>query len=151
MKKITILSVLVFMLSIINTAFAQQIVDRKARIEAAKTAFLTEKMALTKEQAEKFWPVYNEYEQKRREAHKKAKVFKGENLEAMSDKEIRENIDEMHAMRQQELNIEKEYVDKFLKVISAKQLAIMYKSEREFMKMLLKRLDERRGEGPRGR
>ncbi|MDQ4141679.1 MAG: hypothetical protein M3142_14310, partial [Bacteroidota bacterium] len=55
--------------------------------------------------------------------------------------QLREAINEMHAVRQNELNVEKKYTDKFLKVISVRQLATLYQSEREFTRVLLKKLD----------
>ena len=51
-----------------TTAIAQDksAQERRERVESAKIAFLTDKMSLTTEQAQKFWPLYNEYEAKRR-------------------------------------------------------------------------------------
>ena len=38
---------------------------RMERIHAIKVAYLTDKLQLTSEQSEKFWPIYNRYEEER--------------------------------------------------------------------------------------
>jgi hypothetical protein len=54
----------------------------------------------------------------------------------------------MFALRQEELDLEKSYSDKFLKVLKAKQMIEFYRAEKEFTKILLKRLKEnRKGDG----
>ena len=124
--------------------------ERMEKIENAKIAFLTEKLQLNTEQSQKFWPIYNQYQRDRRKARSRAWIMKESNLEAKTDQQIREGINEMHTIRQNELNVEKQYVDKFLKVISVKQLATLYRSEKEFTHVLLKKLDDHRP-GPYGR
>ncbi len=119
---------------------------RLERIEAARVAYLTEKLSLTSEQAQRFWPVYNEYTDKRRSLRKQGRPGgpRRPDFATMSDKEIREAINDQFATRQSELNLEKEYLDKFQKVISLRQVALLYQAERDFTKELLKRLDGRR-------
>jgi hypothetical protein len=127
----------------------QQRMERMEKIKNAKIAYLTDKLQLSTEQAQKFWPLYNTYEAERRQARVKPRLMKEANMEAMSETQLRDAITEMHAVRQNELNVEKQYVDKFLKVISVKQLAILYRSEREFTRVLLKKLDNQRPIGRR--
>jgi hypothetical protein len=58
MNKIYIL-IIVPLLFLFQLSFGQ---DRDARqkIESARIALITERLGLTPEQAEKFWPIYNE-------------------------------------------------------------------------------------------
>lgn len=116
--------------------------ERHEKIDAAKTAFLTDKMNLTTEQSQKFWPIYNEYDAKRQQIRKKSKVLKDQNLDNLTDAQLRDALSNMLEGRQQELNLEKEYVEKFQKVISVRQVATMYKAEKEFMKVLLNKLND---------
>src|SRR6186713_708332 len=109
---------------------------RNEKIDAARTAFLTDKMNLSQEQSQKFWPIYNEYEAKRKDLRHKAHPFKGQNIETLSDAQLKDQLNQMFEARQVELNLDKEYAEKFQKVISVRQLAAMYKGEREFMKVL---------------
>lgn len=117
--------------------------DRIDKIESARTAYLTQKMNLTADQAQKFWPLYNEFDAKRRDVKKQSRVFKGGNLENLTDAQLKEGINTMFSIRQKELDLEKDYAEKFQKVISIRQLATMYKGEREFTKVLLQKLNQR--------
>ncbi len=116
--------------------------ERHEKIAAAKIAFMTDKMNLNTEQSQKFWPLYNEYDAKRHSLRKKSHLFKNENTDNMSDAQLKEAINAMLEARQQELALEKEYLEKFQKVITVRQVATMYKSEKEFMRVLLKKLND---------
>ena len=56
-KNALVLLVTVFMF---NVAFAQP--NKREQREAQKIAFITKLLALTPEEAQKFWPVYNQFE-----------------------------------------------------------------------------------------
>ncbi|GAB3830804.1 hypothetical protein [Pontibacter rugosus] len=131
-----------------STALAQdsRSNDRKENIEAAKTAFLTDKMGLSAEQSQKFWPLYNEYEAKRRELIKTYRNGYRKDVEALSEQDAKARIDNMFSTKERELELEKEYATKYQRVISNRQLIKLYRAEREFTKMLLKRLDDKRAE-----
>jgi hypothetical protein len=136
------------MLTGMMTATAQP-GKRLERIEAAKVSYLTERMNLTPDQAKAFWPLYNEFDDQRRDLKRKSKIFKDEQLEALSDEQVRDGLTQMMDFRQKEVNLEKTYLEKFLKVIPPRQVAIMFKSEKEFMRLLLQKLDNRKhGNGP---
>src|SRR6187402_1009585 len=38
----------------------------RSKIQAARVAYITDQLALTPEEAEKFWPIYREFSEKRR-------------------------------------------------------------------------------------
>ncbi|MFM7194900.1 MAG: hypothetical protein ACKOYP_09010, partial [Bacteroidota bacterium] len=42
----------------------------RERIDAARAAVITERLGLTPEQAEKFWPIYHEFANRRQELHR---------------------------------------------------------------------------------
>ncbi|TPE44309.1 hypothetical protein FJM65_09150 [Pontibacter mangrovi] len=117
--------------------------ERRENVEAAKTAFLTDKMGLTAEQSQKFWPLYNEYEAKRRALIKGYRSGYREDVEALSEQEAKTRIDNMFVTKEKELELEKEYAGKYLRIITNKQLIKLYRGERDFTKMLLKRLDDK--------
>ncbi|QCR24830.1 hypothetical protein C1N53_01720 [Pontibacter sp. SGAir0037] len=119
--------------------------SNREKIESAKVAFLTDKLALTPDQAQKFWPLYKEYEGKRREIVY-ARLNKGKDLENLSDQDLRAMVDNMFDRRQKELNLEQEYAAKFQRVLSAKQMVLLYRGEHEFTKLLLQKLDNRQSQ-----
>ena len=115
--------------------------ERLQNIQNAKIAFITEKLNLTPEQSQKFWPIYNQLENEREALREKSRTLRNENLEAMTDAEIRTALDNRLKWRQSELNLDKQYLERFLRVISVRQLATLYRSEREFTRVLLKKFD----------
>ncbi|WP_210465286.1 hypothetical protein [Rufibacter roseolus] len=117
--------------------------ERKARIEkieTAKIAFITDKINLSGDQAQRFWPVYQEHDRKRNELRQKSRPYKEQNLNALTDEQIQAGLEARLNIRQRELDLEKEYMDKYLRIISPRQLALFYRAEREFTKLLLERL-----------
>ncbi|GAA4383121.1 hypothetical protein GCM10023186_24010 [Hymenobacter koreensis] len=122
---------------------------RSERLEAARVAYITEKLALSTEQSQRFWPLYNEFTDKRRDLRKQVRgEMRNQDITAMSDKELRESMNKQFTMRQNELNLEKDYLDKFQKVITLRQVALLYQAERDFTKELLKRLNGRPAPNP---
>ncbi len=120
---------------------------RLEKIESARVAFLTNRLNLTPEQAQQFWPIYNEYDAKRRTIRKRM-AGKGKEMATLSDAQLPAAINDVFAARQDELNLDKEYVAKFQKVVSLRQVMVLYRSERDFTKFLLRKLEERRGGRP---
>ncbi len=56
--------ILTLFLLISGISFGQQKPDWE-KIKSLKVAFITEKLSLTSKEAQSFWPVYNEFEEKR--------------------------------------------------------------------------------------
>jgi Spy/CpxP family protein refolding chaperone len=88
----TILPVLLFFVSFTFFAQGERMKEKKEQIKALKVAFFTTELNLTTNEAERFWPVYNTYEDKQFEIrHKKMKAFMNrmdnEALDKMSEKE----------------------------------------------------------------
>jgi hypothetical protein len=101
------------------------------RVEALKVAFITRQLQLTPEEAQKFWPIHNVYDQAMRNMLKTARQ-KGE-----SEIEIEEKILEMH----------KKYKPEFLKAISEDKFNRLLQAERTWSDMLRKELQRRRENG----
>lgn len=133
----------------IPPAFAQN-ERRLEKIESARVAFLTNRLNLTPEQAQKFWPLYNEYDGRRREIRKRA-AGRMRELATLSDAQLQGAVNDMLQARQDELNLDKDYLTKFQKAISLRQVVMLYRSERDFTKFLLRKMEERRGGGGGGR
>ena len=120
--------------------------EEMQRIQDAKIAIITNRLNLTPEQSTGFWPIYNEYSQKRREIHRaQRKIINDKKAEGKTDEQVLNNLKEVQDLKQQELDLEKEYQNRFLKVISANQIIELYKAERTFNDMLIQRLKQRQG------
>ncbi len=121
----------------------------REKMEAARVGMITTKLNLTTKQAQQFWPVYNEYRSKQDGLRKKMRALK--KREMKTDADYNKGLDEMLKNKEAEVALEKEYKDKFLKVISARQLMELFKAEREFKMMLLHKIEGRRApKGHRG-
>ena len=126
--------------------------DQQARdkIESARIALITERLGLTPEQAEKFWPVYREYSEKRRElARELQQARQGVDPQNMTEEQSRELVNLAMEMKQRQLDLEKEYSNKLMNVISSQQMLSLRKAEDDFRRMLLQKLQERRQQAER--
>lgn len=158
MKKPILTFLFIFCLAITNVAFAQgpenpstpprgaHQQERRENIEAMKIAFLTKKLNLTPEEAQVFWPVYNQYKdklddlrKKRKQDHKDAR----KNLEEMADKDVEQMVDAEIVFRQKELDLQKEYHSKFKAVLPIKKVAKLYEAEEQFKRVLLDKLKDK--------
>ncbi|MCE7066490.1 hypothetical protein [Dyadobacter sp. CY326] len=126
----------------VTTVSAQRKSEEEIKkIQDAKVAIITNRLNLTPEQSTGFWPVYNEYSQKRREIHRsQRKIINDKKAEGQTDDQVLNNLKEVQDLRQKELDLEKEYQSRFLKVITASQVIELYKAERTFNDMLIQRL-----------
>lgn len=123
--------------------------ERREDIESMKIAFITKKLDLTPEEAQKFWPVYNQYtnELKTARSERKSKMRdQKDDLANMPDKDVEKMVDAEIASRQQELDINKKYHAQFKQVLPIKKVALLYRSEEDFKRELLERIRERRME-----
>lgn len=116
---------------------------QKEKIEAAKVAFITEKIELTPDQARQFWPIYNEFSDKKTEIRRQLKQLKteGQGLSA-SDEQLKADLAKYFELRQREQELEKDYYNRFGKVITIRQVVALINAERQFTLMLVKRLEE---------
>lgn len=124
-----IFTLLVFSFAVSMAALAQENPKNEAgRLEAFKIAYLTKKLNLSPEEAQRFWPVYNKYQQELRSA-------RVDNRSQPADEIERE---------ERILNIRKKYNDEFSRALNKEKVNTLYKSEREFGAMVQKELLERR-------
>lgn len=124
-----------------------------SKIRAAEIAYLAQKLDLTPDEAQKFWPVYNQYTKEveiliaeRNNRATAAKENKTEARNSAPDQELKYD--------QRMLDIKSHYDKEFQKVLPANKAGSVFRSEREFRKVLLQQLKERQlrnvgGPGPR--
>ena len=89
--------------------------ERMQEIKAQKTAFLTQRLDLSPAEAEKFWPVYNQFD---KELDANRKEMRAEHKALKKDTELTEAeasaaIDKEMVGRQKELDIRKKYAARF--------------------------------------
>jgi hypothetical protein len=138
-----VVSILCLLLS--NLALAQ---NPKAmdKVESARIALITERLELTPEQAEKFWPLYREYTERRQQLRKEFLSARSEIKKdhQMTDEESKKLIDKGLDLKEKQLTLDRDYADKFNRVITSRQILQLRKAEDDFRQMLLERLEKRR-------
>ncbi len=136
MKRILFLA---FILSAFH-AVAQAQPEAKAgdRIRAYRVAVYTEVLQLTSEEAQSFWPIFNEYTTSREKLQQQLKPDR--QLDGMSDAEVEEYVRKYFDARQQEITLEKDLNTQLRKVLSIRKIAKLPVAEREFREGLVKKL-----------
>ncbi|MGQ8336470.1 hypothetical protein ACUNWD_07950 [Sunxiuqinia sp. A32] len=120
------------------------------KIRAEKIAFLTNKLSLTPKEAQDFWPIYNEFEEKRFEIHMKRRHMEHETMdktEGLTDSELKAISNDFINLFQKEADIMKEYNKKFFNVLPAEKVVRFYDVENDFRSHLLQEFRKERKNG----
>ena len=96
------------------------------KLQAYQIAYLTHRLNLTPEEAQRFWPVFNKYEDEIR-------TTRIQNKQA-PEVEVEEKM----------LNVRKKYFDEFSRLLNKERADRVFKADREFKDVVRKELMERR-------
>lgn len=115
----------------------------KGKIKALKIAFITERLALTSEEAEVFWPLYNSFED-RKEAlrgRQHEEVYnKIDEVGSLSEAEAGQLLKKYLSIEEEEEEIDKEFYTRMAKALSAKKTLLLFSAEHDFHKRLIKQM-----------
>lgn len=130
-------------------SFAQsQMEEKKEQIKALKVGFITNELALTADEATKFWPIYNAYEDKQFEIrHQKMKAFKlrmDADLEKMSEKEASALLSQMENTEDELYQMRKKFVANLKGVLPSVKIIKLKKAEDDFNRKLLQQYRNKR-------
>lgn len=132
-----------FLLLTTLVTFAQRQNGKFAdRLESYQVGFITQKLDLSTEEAQKFWPLYNQYRDQAKKLRQEGSVAKS--TEEMSDAEAEQFIKSSLDRESRELDLKKEFIQKLRPVLPARKIARLQDIEREFKKELLEKARERR-------
>ena len=136
--RILIIALLLFSL----TGIAQRKFDPQTLelIKTKKIAFMTEEIGLTSQEAEKFWPVYNELEKERYMLMDKKRDLehRSESTKAgMSEADYRKLACEIAATHAKEGKLIEEYNLKLLNILPAEKVVKLYRAEGKFRASLM--------------
>lgn len=123
-------------------------VDRE-KLQAARVAFVTNRLSLSPEQAEKFWPLYNEHEDNRKELMRELyRISKKAKEESLSESAARALIDERFDLQKALLEQEKEFLYKVSETLSPQQALRLNETNRDFARHIYRMQEKGREEGP---
>ncbi|WP_431158599.1 sensor of ECF-type sigma factor [Winogradskyella poriferorum] len=137
----------IFILLISLSGHAQRDGKMNERIKAQKVAFITEKLSLTAEEAQQFWPIYNAFEESRERIKsgplRQVKMKIRSNPD-MSDNEARKLLDQILNAENEIHNAKMKLAEDLQSVLSPKKIIRLRAAEDEFNRELLQRLKKMR-------
>lgn len=112
------------------------------RIKAMKVTYISNRLDLSTDEAEKFWPIYSANEKAEKAIRQKYR-FKG-SLITITDNEADEAIQNHIKMSEELLEQKRKYLTDLQKVVPSRKILLLNKAEREFNVEVLKALKEKR-------
>ena len=146
--KTKIIFPIIFLL-VASLSFSQGFKEKREKVKALKVAYITEQLELTTDEAQKFWPIYNAFDEKQSELrHEKMRAildrFKPGNVEKLSEKDASNSLIQMEKIEEDLFNLKKKFIKDLQGVISAKKIIKLKKAEEDFNRELLKQMREKR-------
>jgi hypothetical protein len=141
-----------FLLLFVSTvSFSQGFRGKKEKVKALKVAYITDELNLTPEEAQRFWPIYNAFDDKQAELrHEKMKAildrFEPGSVEKLSEKEASSLLIQMELIEENLFALRKKFIKELQAVLPAKKIIRLKKAEDDFNRQLLRQMrDNRRG------
>lgn len=121
---------------------------KKEKIKALKIAYITKDLELSSTEAEKFWPIYNTYDEKQYDLRmvKMRKIrqdLQSKSLETMSNQDATLLLNQIDQIEDEALQNKKKFILELKKVISPVKILRLKKAEDDFNKTLLKQYRKR--------
>jgi hypothetical protein len=119
--------------------------EKEQEIKYQKIAFFTDKIGLTSEEAQMFWPIYNEYWAKKNMIIKNRKSHMTDfanNNKNMNNDEMVKQADQYIHYEIELAELLNEYHNKFKKILPIEKVMRIYLADYEFKTYLLKKIRE---------
>lgn len=124
----------------------------KERIENIRIGIISTRLNLTPTEAEKFWPLYNEYRKKLDKIQQQriqlieTGLNNSDSIALLSDNEAEKMITEFLRLNEENTKIQIEYYRKFSKLLGPKRTIDLYLSEIDFKRKLMREIREFKSE-----
>lgn len=141
MKKLYITLVVLFLST---SLYAQRERINRDQLEAAKIAFITTRLDLTSEQAEKFWPIFNEFNNLKNQSLKEIARLSND-IDQNSEEEAMAKLMKRLEIQGELIQQERAFIDKASSVLSYNQILKLNRINRDFTRQLYQR--QRRPDG----
>ena len=122
---------------------------KKEQIKALKVAFITDELSLTSDEATKFWPLYNAFEDKQQEIKRqKLKAYlersDEDSFDKLSEKEANSMLVQMENTEEELYQLKKKFISNLKGVISPIKILKLKKAEENFNRKLLQQYRDRK-------
>ncbi|CDF78561.1 conserved hypothetical protein [Formosa agariphila KMM 3901] len=132
--------ILLFTLFTVNI-FAQ---TKDEKIETLKIAYITEKLNLSKTEAQNFWQIYNAFEEKNDAIRDEMRARrKNTDLEALSEAEAKKLLSDMLKSNDERHQLFNKYMADLKATLPAKKIIILKKTEEEFRRKIIEEYKKR--------
>ena len=122
--------------------------QNKERIKALKIAFITERLDLNEKEAQKFWPVYNAFDEKQTKIKfgemRELKTQGRQGYESMNDKEASELLEKIIKAEHKLHKNKVDFISDLKPILSAKKIMLLKTVEDEFNRRMLDEFKRRR-------
>ena len=136
----TLISI-VFILSFSLITVAQ---SNRDKIKTLKIAYITEKLNLSEKEAQKFWPIYNNFEEENSRLRKEAyEARKKINFETITEEDAKQILKEWRLNDNKRQELENDYINNLTKVISAKKTILLHRIEDDFKRKMFEEYKKR--------
>lgn len=136
MKKLFTLIFTIFVCLLADNLKAQ--VNKREKIEAIKIGFITQRLNLSPDDSQNFWPIYNQYQKEINDLILQRRASKNTQVA-----EAAEAFDEQIEIDERILEVRKKYRKEFSKVLSPDKINQLYIAEKDFRNELIKQLKNR--------
>jgi len=143
MKRLSML----FLLGLIAIPTIKSQNANREKLDAYRVGFFTKKLNLTSEEAEKFWPAYNDYQKKKNELQRERIMLVrdfNQNESALSEKELTEIGDNLIATFSRENEIAQDFHKRLKELLPPGKVIRYYQAETQWKAQLLNELQENR-------
>lgn len=145
MKKIIIITAAAIIACTGFTAHAHKRCDKdwKQKMQSEKIAFLTMELDITPEEAQEFWPVYNQVEKEKDAAFEEViKTYKALNeaTEKGNNSEISKLLDNYLKAQDKLRDVESKAPTEYRKVLPVEKVARLYVAEEKFRRQHIRKL-----------
>jgi len=144
-KIISFIAILIFSSSLVSAQGHKRELtpEMRAKFEAQKISYITQQLEISPEKAQVFWPLYNEMKKEKDSFHMEFRqLYRTLQRDAdnLSEKELARISDRIADLKVEKAKLERDYHYKFKKVLSIKQVLDLYMADKDFQKMLLRRI-----------
>lgn len=151
MKNIKITTLLLLFLSVASYSqpgkFKEKLQQKKEQVKSMKIAYITSELDLTPDEAAKFWPLYNDFEEKQREIRQekiKNYMDRSQSSDKLTEKEAATLINQMETAEEDLHQLRKKFISNLKGILPATKILKLKKAEDEFSKKLLQQYRDKR-------
>lgn len=117
--------------------------EKREQIEALHATHITTTLNLTPDESTIFWPIYNEYRQKKKELGSHHSM-RDEMSNSMTEKEGAAMVDKLLLLEENKLALKKELYEKLSTKFSSSRLITLMKAEHTFKKKMWDKIKKRK-------